>query len=73
MLIDTGSRNVDILSAMLNSWATLVKLRPPLVPLVITTLKQWSPAALAGLPSSSVKSVEKAVRILLTHILRWVQ
>ncbi|KAG5647460.1 hypothetical protein DXG03_009391 [Asterophora parasitica] len=65
-----SSQNVDLLSAMLNSWATLTKLRPGIVPLVVSALKQWTPAALAGLPASSIKSVEKAVRILMIHLSR---
>ncbi|TFK51746.1 hypothetical protein OE88DRAFT_1679157 [Heliocybe sulcata] len=65
------SSNPDILSAILNSWAGLVKNRPgPMVQIVVTALTQWTPNALAGLPHSSVKSVEKAVRILLIHISR---
>ncbi|KAF5383732.1 hypothetical protein D9615_003524 [Tricholomella constricta] len=51
-------------------WATLTKLRPAMVPLVVSALKQWTPAALVGLPASSIKSVEKAIRILLVHISR---
>ncbi|KAL0953604.1 hypothetical protein HGRIS_004812 [Hohenbuehelia grisea] len=65
------SQNVDLLSATLNSWATLTKLRPALVQLIITTLKQWTPAALAGQSASNIKSVEKAVRIFLIHISRY--
>ncbi|KIL69469.1 hypothetical protein M378DRAFT_99051 [Amanita muscaria Koide BX008] len=65
-----SSQNSDIVSALLNSWSTLVKLRSVTVPLVVTALRQWTPAALNGLPASSVKSVEKAVRILLVHISR---
>ncbi|KAG7444313.1 uncharacterized protein BT62DRAFT_970937 [Guyanagaster necrorhizus] len=65
-----SSPNVDILSAVLNSWASLTKLRPAMTPVVIGVLKQWTPAALGGLSTSSVKSVEKAVRILLIHISR---
>lgn len=65
-----SSQNVDILSAVLNSWASLTKLRPAMTPVVIGTLKQWTPAALGGLSASSVKSVEKAIRILLIHISR---
>ncbi|EPQ56463.1 hypothetical protein GLOTRDRAFT_59735 [Gloeophyllum trabeum ATCC 11539] len=65
------SSNPDILSAILNSWANLVKNRPgPLVQIVVTALTQWTPNALAGQPASSIKSVEKAVRILLIHISR---
>ncbi|KAF7972766.1 hypothetical protein HWV62_17146 [Athelia sp. TMB] len=63
-------RNPDILSAILNSWATLVKQRPAMVQLVVSTLTSWTPAALAGLSASSIKSVEKGVRILLVHISR---
>ena len=65
-------RDVDLLSAMLNSWATLVKQRPSTLPYLITTLRTWTPAALTGLLASSIKSVEKAVRILLAHISRCV-
>ncbi|KAG6866570.1 hypothetical protein C0991_002055 [Blastosporella zonata] len=65
-----SSQNPDLLSALLNSWATLTKLRPTVAPLVLTALKQWTPAALATLPASSVKSVEKSLRILLIHISR---
>ncbi|GLB41805.1 putative symplekin tight junction protein C terminal [Lyophyllum shimeji] len=64
------SQSVDLLSALLNSWSTLTKLRPAMVPLVIGHLKQWTPSALTGLPASSVKSAEKALRILLIHISR---
>ncbi|KAF8636400.1 hypothetical protein AX17_003582 [Amanita inopinata Kibby_2008] len=65
-----SSQNVDLLSALLNSWATLVKQRPSVITLVVTALKQWTPAALIGLPASSIRSIEKAVRILLVHISR---
>jgi Symplekin/PTA1 N-terminal len=65
-------RDVDLLSAMLNSWATLVKQRPSKLPYLITALRAWTPAALTGLLASSIKSAEKAVRILLAHISRCV-
>lgn len=64
-------RDVDLLTALLNSWVNLVKQRPATFPYVVTTLRSWTPAALASLPASSVKSVEKAVRILLMHMLRY--
>ncbi|CCM02435.1 uncharacterized protein FIBRA_04534 [Fibroporia radiculosa] len=63
-------KNPDILSAILNSWATLIKLRPALVDVVVSTLAQWTPVKLEGLPASSIKSVEKSIRILLVHISR---
>ncbi|KIK60366.1 hypothetical protein GYMLUDRAFT_43667 [Collybiopsis luxurians FD-317 M1] len=65
-----SSQNVDLLTALLNSWVTLVKMRPNMIPLVVTSLKQWTPAALNGFPASAVKSAEKAVRIVLIHITR---
>ncbi|KAL4250329.1 hypothetical protein ABKN59_005891 [Abortiporus biennis] len=64
------SQNPDILSAILNSWALLVKLRPALVEVVVPTLASWTPGALVGLPYAHIKSVEKGVRILLNHISR---
>lgn len=65
-------RNPDLVTAIINSWSQLVKLRPALVELVISSLSSWTPASLAGLPATHVKSVEKAVRILLMHISRHV-
>ncbi|KAJ6591683.1 Symplekin tight junction protein C terminal-domain-containing protein [Mycena vulgaris] len=66
------SQNTDLITAMLNSWATLTKLRPAVVPTVLAALRSWTPesSAINGLPASSVKSVEKAVRILLGHLTR---
>ncbi|KAG1907771.1 Symplekin tight junction protein C terminal-domain-containing protein [Suillus fuscotomentosus] len=64
------SQNPELLSAILHSWSNLVKQRPALVQLVVSSLSSWTPAALSGLPAQSVKSVEKAVRILLIHISR---
>ncbi|KAJ4473814.1 Symplekin tight junction protein C terminal-domain-containing protein [Lentinula aciculospora] len=65
-----STQNVDLLSALLNSWATLVKTRPNMMHLVVAALKQWTPAAFTGLSASTIKSAEKAVRILLIHISR---
>ncbi|PPQ75883.1 hypothetical protein CVT24_000738 [Panaeolus cyanescens] len=63
-----SSQDVDLLSALLNSWVALVKQRPATLPYVITALRSWTPVSLAGLDASNIKSVEKAVRILLIHI-----
>ncbi|KAF5388652.1 hypothetical protein D9757_004811 [Collybiopsis confluens] len=65
-----SNQSVDILTALLNSWVTLVKMRPNMIPLVVTSLKQWTPAALHGLSATTIKSAEKAVRIVLVHISR---
>ncbi|KAF9245242.1 Symplekin tight junction protein C terminal-domain-containing protein [Melanogaster broomeanus] len=64
------SQNTDVLTAVLNSWSNLVKQRPALVQLVVSSLSSWTPAALAGLSASSVKSVEKSIRVLLIHLSR---
>ena len=64
------ANNVDLLSATLNSMGNLVKLRPAFANWIVLTLSNWTPASLAGLPASSIRSVEKAVRILLSNILR---
>ncbi|TBU30651.1 Symplekin tight junction protein C terminal-domain-containing protein [Dichomitus squalens] len=64
------SNNPDMLSAILNSWANLIKRRPALVELVVSTLVQWTPVKLEGQPASVIRSAEKTIRILLTHISR---
>ena len=64
------ANNVDLLSATLNSMGNLVKLRPAFASWIVLTLSNWTPASLAGLPASSIRSVEKAVRILLYNISR---
>ncbi|KAJ7355393.1 Symplekin tight junction protein C terminal-domain-containing protein [Mycena albidolilacea] len=66
------SQNTDLITAMLNSWANLTKLRPAVVPAILAAVRAWSPetSAINTLPASSIKSVEKAVRILLHHISR---
>lgn len=64
------SQDADLLSALLNSWANLAKLRPATFSFIINTLRPWTPSALASLPAHTVKSVEKSVRILLVHLSR---
>ncbi|KAJ7865668.1 hypothetical protein B0H13DRAFT_2670840, partial [Mycena leptocephala] len=66
------SQDTDLITAMLNGWASLTKLRPTVVPNVIAALRGWQPesSAINGLSASSIKSVEKAIRILLIHISR---
>ncbi|KIY64034.1 hypothetical protein CYLTODRAFT_402460 [Cylindrobasidium torrendii FP15055 ss-10] len=62
--------NVDLLSAILNSWATLSKQRPGMTSAIVSTLGSWNPGHLVGQSASMIKSAEKAVRILLIHISR---
>ncbi|KAF9269017.1 hypothetical protein L218DRAFT_916524 [Marasmius fiardii PR-910] len=62
----------DILSALLNSWPNLVKMRPATIPFVVAALKEWTPRVLIEreISFTSIRSVEKAIRILLNHISR---
>lgn len=59
-----------MLSALINSGANLVKKRPALVEVVMSTLMQWTPVKLEGQPASVIRSIEKSIRILLNHISR---
>ena len=61
-----------MLSSIMNSWATLVKRRPAYVEYVIQILMSWTPIKFEGSSASVVRSAEKSVRILLTHISRCV-
>ncbi|EJD43771.1 hypothetical protein AURDEDRAFT_65903 [Auricularia subglabra TFB-10046 SS5] len=64
------SQNPDLLGSLVNSWAPVIKHRPALTPIVVTALAAWAPNALASAAPRDVKSVEKAVRILLIHLMR---
>lgn len=64
-------RDPDILTAVLNCFVVLVKLRPPFVQLMVTAMASWTPVRLANSSASVVKSVEKAVRIVMVHIMRF--
>ncbi|KAN0103913.1 Symplekin tight junction protein C terminal domain containing protein [Russula decolorans] len=63
-------QNPDLISAILNSWSSLIKQRLGFIQIVVSSLTLWTPAPLLGLPFTSIRSVEKSVRILLTHISR---
>ena len=67
-LLLTVHRNIDILSGAINTLATLAKMRPIFLPVVIQVLASWTPKHLEGLPAFNIKSVEKAIRILLLHL-----
>ncbi|GAA6041092.1 hypothetical protein JCM8097_004714 [Rhodosporidiobolus ruineniae] len=62
----------DVVSAVVLSLSTLIKARPQFVKLVVTALTNWSPAALAGAGQNptQIRSVEKVVRLSLTHMLK---
>ncbi|KAI6149817.1 hypothetical protein BKA82DRAFT_23571 [Pisolithus tinctorius] len=63
-------REPDILTAIVNSWSTLIKQRHSLVHLIVSSLVSWTPVSLAGLSASVIRSVEKSIRILPVHISR---
>ncbi|KAG8889606.1 hypothetical protein FRB98_003668 [Tulasnella sp. 332] len=60
----------DILTAVLNCFVILVKLRPQFVQLMVTAMASWTPVRLENSSASIVKSVEKAARIVMVHIMR---
>lgn len=66
------STTPDIVSAVVTCVASLVKTRPVFANLVVTALTNWSPTSLtnAGHSNSQVRSVEKVVRVSLSHLLR---
>ncbi|GAA5942275.1 hypothetical protein JCM10213_004118 [Rhodosporidiobolus nylandii] len=64
------SPSADLVSALVTSLSALVKTRPQFAKLIITSLTNWSPAALAGQSATQIKSVEKVVRLSLQHLLK---
>ncbi|KAG9093472.1 hypothetical protein FS749_014324, partial [Ceratobasidium sp. UAMH 11750] len=69
MTLYTAS-NMDILSALINTLATLFKQRPTLANLVIQAVLTWTPGAMSSQSPMSIRSVEKSIKILLHHIYR---
>lgn len=59
------------MSAVVNSWGPLAKMRPSQTHIIISALASWSPGAISEFPASVVRGVEKAVRILLLHFSRY--
>lgn len=60
----------DVISASANTLSNLVKIRPVFSNLILTALSNWTPGALIGQPNTQVKSVEKTIKICLTHLLK---
>ncbi|QRV74154.1 symplekin [Ceratobasidium sp. AG-Ba] len=69
MMLYTAS-NMDILSALINTLATLFKQRPPLAHLIIQAVIAWTPASMGSQSAMSIRSVEKSVKILLQNLYR---
>ncbi|KZT59495.1 hypothetical protein CALCODRAFT_430835 [Calocera cornea HHB12733] len=64
------SKTVEIVSAIVNCFDAFIRLRPPLGDVIVQTLEVWTPSALAGQSATSIRSVERSIRILLMHLLR---
>ncbi|EJU03654.1 hypothetical protein DACRYDRAFT_21169 [Dacryopinax primogenitus] len=64
------SNVVEIISALVNCFDAFVRLRPALGEVILQTLEVWTPTALAAQSPTSIRSVERSIRILLTHWLR---
>ncbi|THH09925.1 hypothetical protein EW145_g1681 [Phellinidium pouzarii] len=62
--------NPDMMAAVVNSWSSLAKQRPLQTHMIVSALASWTPGAIYNFPASTVRSVEKAVRILLIHFSR---
>lgn len=60
----------DIVSASTNALSNLVKIRPIYSNLILTALSNWTPGALVGQPNTQIRSVEKTIKICLTHLLK---
>ncbi|WVQ81189.1 hypothetical protein IAT38_003311 [Cryptococcus sp. DSM 104549] len=61
-----------ILHPLINTLPILAKARPPLAPLVISSLTSWTPAAMsaAGRPAMEIRAVDKTVRVVMSHLVR---
>lgn len=61
-----------MMAAVVNSWGSSAKQRPALAHVIVSSLVAWNPGAIYQFPATAVRSVEKAVKILLLHFSRWV-
>lgn len=62
------SSEPDLVAAIVSSLVALVKSRQQFAQLIVTSLTNWSPAAMASRSAAQVKSVEKVVRLSLQHL-----
>lgn len=61
-----------LLHPLFNMIPPLAKARPSLAPLLVSSVTQWTPAALdkAGKPPSQIRAVEKTVKVVMVHLSR---
>ncbi|GAA5964456.1 hypothetical protein JCM8115_006320 [Rhodotorula mucilaginosa] len=64
------SSEPDLVAAIVSSLVALVKSRQQFAQLIVTSLTNWSPAAMASRSAAQVKSVEKVVRLSLQHLVK---
>ncbi|GAA5879509.1 hypothetical protein JCM3774_002703 [Rhodotorula dairenensis] len=62
------SSEPDLIASIVSTLVALVKSRQQFAQLVVTSLTNWSPAAMASRSAVQVKSVEKVVRLSLQHL-----
>lgn len=60
--------DVDVLTAVVNTLPPIVKARPTLVPVFVPALTGWTPGPISGLPRGEVRSVEKVVKVAMSHL-----
>jgi symplekin len=64
------STTPDVVSSIVNAFATLVKARPALSNSIYTSLVNWEPNALSSCTPLQVRGVEKTFRIAVAHLLK---
>jgi len=62
--------NADLVSALTTSLTALIKVRNQFTKLVVTALTNWAPNALSGSGYPQIKSVEKVIKLSLSHLLK---
>ncbi len=60
-------RQIDLVTAIVQSFGSLAKLRPELVPFVYGVYLSWDPAHLGSETTMAIRSVYKIMRITLIH------
>lgn len=60
----------DLVSSIVTSFAALVKQRPALANSIFISLVNWDPSSLSSATPLQIRSVEKAFRISLAHLLK---
>lgn len=65
-----NNRSPDVITAMVQSFGIIAKLRQELVEFVYTAFVEWKPAHLLGDSLTAVRSIYKTMRIALVHLNR---